>query len=113
MNKQTNKIYQGNTLDILKTFPDNFIDCVMTSPPYWALRSYLKHDDPLKSYELGNESSPSEFVIKLCDVFDEVKRVLKSSGTCWVNLGDTYACSGNGTNDYRTEGSKSLNGVGK
>lgn len=40
MNIELNKVYQGNSLDVLKTFPDNFIDCVVTSPPYWALRDY-------------------------------------------------------------------------
>lgn len=37
---ETNKIYQGNCLEVLKTFPDDSINCVMTSPPYWALRNY-------------------------------------------------------------------------
>ena len=73
---EINKIYQGNTLDVLKIFPDNSIDQIITSPPYWALRSYLKHDDPLKSHELGNEVSPSEFVSNLCDVFDEYRIAL-------------------------------------
>ena len=43
--------------------------------------------------QLGLESTFQEYIDKLCDIFDEVKRVLKKSGTCWVNLGDTYNSS--------------------
>ncbi|MDP2671994.1 MAG: site-specific DNA-methyltransferase [Candidatus Daviesbacteria bacterium] len=81
---ETNKIYHGDALEVLKTFPDNSIDCVMTSPPYWALRDYSTEG------QLGLEPTYQEHVSKMCDVFDEVKRVLKKEGTCWVNYGDTY-----------------------
>ncbi len=79
-----NHIYQGDTLEVLKTFPDESINCVITSPPYWALRDY-----GVKG-QLGLESTFQEYITKLCDIFDEVKRVLRKDGTCWVNLGDTY-----------------------
>lgn len=62
---------------------------------------------------LGLEPSFELYIKHLCDIFDEVKRVLRKTGTCWVNLGDTYAGSGCGTNDYRTEKSKSIQGKGK
>jgi len=88
---ETNKIYLGDCLEVLKTFPDNCIDCVVTSPPYWALRDYGVEG------QLGLETTFQEYIIKLCDIFDEVKRVLKDVGTCWVNLGDTYYGSGSGT----------------
>ena len=104
---EVNKIIQGDTLEILKTLPSEFVDCVITSPPYWALRDYGIEG------QLGLETTFQEYITKLCDIFDEVKRVLKKTGTCWINLGDTYAGSGNGSNDYRTEKSKSLNGIGK
>jgi DNA modification methylase len=81
---ETNKIYLGDTLQVLKTFPDECIDCVVTSPPYWALRTYGVNG------ELGLEPTFQEHITKMCDVFDEVKRVLKKTGTCWVNYGDTY-----------------------
>lgn len=81
---EINKIYQGSALEVLKTFPDECIDMVMTSPPYWALRDYGVPG------QLGLEKSFKEYIQKLCDIFDEVKRVLKISGTCWVNMGDTY-----------------------
>ncbi len=83
-------ILQGDALEKLKEIPDNTIDCVMTSPPYWNLRDY---DD---ENQLGLEETPDEYINNLCNIFDEVKRVLKESGTCWVNIGDTYAGSGKG-----------------
>jgi hypothetical protein len=61
----------------------------ITSPPYWGLRDYGVDN------QLGLEETPEEFVDKLCDVFDEVKRVLKPHGSCWVNLGDSYCRSPN------------------
>jgi len=83
-----NKIYQGSALEILKTFPDNTIDMCMTSPPYWALRDYGVDG------QLGLEKTFQEYITKLCDIFDEVKRVLKKEGTCFVNIGDSYNNSG-------------------
>lgn len=79
-----NKILLGDCLKNLKKFPDNSIDCVVTSPPYWALRDYDV------AGQLGLEKKYMEYVSKLCDIFDEIKRVLKNKGTCWVNIGDTY-----------------------
>jgi DNA modification methylase len=84
---ELNKTYIGDALSVLKTFPDETVDCVITSPPYWALRDYGMDG------QLGLEPTFEEFVNDLCDIFDEVKRVLKKSGTCWVNLGDTYNSS--------------------
>jgi site-specific DNA-methyltransferase (adenine-specific) len=80
-----NKIICGDSLKVLQTIPGESIDCVITSPPYWALRDY-----GVKG-QIGLESTIEEYLDKLLAVFDEVKRVLKSSGTCWVNFGDTYA----------------------
>ena len=83
----TEKIYQGNCIEVLKDFPDESIDCVVTSPPYWGLRDYNEEE------QLGLEETPEEFVANLVKVFSEVKRVLKSSGSVWLNLGDSYAMS--------------------
>ena len=69
----------------LKCLPNESIDCVVTSPPYWALRDYGVEG------QLGLEPTVNEYLIKLRAIFDEIQRVLKSTGTCWVNLGDTYA----------------------
>ena len=82
---EVNKIYHGDSLSVLKTFPDESIDCCITSPPYWGLRDYGVEG------QLGREKTFHEFIEKLCCVFDEVKRVLKKDGTCWINLGDSYS----------------------
>jgi len=74
----------GDSLTELKKMPSESVDCVITSPPYWALRDYGVEG------QLGLEPTFQEYIIKLCDIFDEVKRVLKKEGTCWVNMGDTY-----------------------
>jgi DNA modification methylase len=87
---EVNKIYQGNTLEVVKTFPDNCIDCCITSPPYWSLRDYEIEG------QLGLEKTPEEYVSKMVDVFREVKRVLKKEATLWLNLGDSYTAGGNG-----------------
>jgi len=86
---KTNIIYQGDALTKLKEFPDKSINMVMTSPPYWALRDYSVEG------QLGLEQTFEEYIKKLCNIFDEVKRVLRDDGTCWVNLGDTYYGGGN------------------
>lgn len=84
---EINKIIEGNCLTVLKTLPDNSVDCCITSPPYWGLRDY-GHEE-----QLGSETNFKDFVNNLADVFDEVKRVLKDTGTCFVNLGDTFSGS--------------------
>lgn len=85
-----NKIYQGNCLEVLKTFPNESINCCVTSPPYWGLRDYGVDD------QLGLEPTPELYVKKLVKIFREVKRVLRKDGTLWLNLGDSYTGSGKG-----------------
>lgn len=85
------KLYNGDTLKILETMEPESVDMIVTSPPYWALRDY--HADG----QLGREERFSEYVQNLCAYFDQAKRVLKDSGTLWVNLGDTYFSHHKGT----------------
>lgn len=87
---ELNKIYNSECLEFLKQMPDNFIDCCITSPPYWGLRDYGHAN------QLGLEPKFEDYIQKLIDIFIEVKRVLKSGGTCFVNIGDTYGGSGKG-----------------
>lgn len=87
---ELNKIYQGHCLEVLQTFPDESINTVVTSPPYWGLRDYGVVD------QIGLESTVEEYVNALVEVFREVKRILRNDGTLWLNLGDTYAGSGKG-----------------
>ena len=147
---KVNKVYSGNSLDVLKTFPDESIDMCITSPPYWGLRDYGTEgqvwggddecDHDFKSStrklhsgswgekdnalphqknatilnwevedrtcnkcgawkgELGLEPTPEMFISNLCDIFDEIKRVLRPHGSCYVNLGDSY-CRNPGQQD--------------
>ena len=85
---ENNKIHLGDALEVLKTFPDNQIDMCITSPPYWGLRDYGVDG------QLGLEPNFNDYINRLCTIFDEVKRCLKDSGTCWVNIGDSYNGSG-------------------
>lgn len=79
------EIKWGDNGEVLKTLPDNFVDCCVTSPSYYNLRDYHAGEK-----EIGHEDTPEEYVLKLRDVFHEVKRVLKPTGTLWLNLGDSY-----------------------
>lgn len=81
---RVNHVYEGESLEILKTFPDECIDMCITSPPYYGLRDYGVDG------QLGLEESPEIYINRLCTIFDEVRRVLKDSGTCWVNISDSY-----------------------
>lgn len=91
--KFLNKILRGDALKVLRKLPDESVDCVITSPPYWALRDY-----GVKG-QLGLERTMNEYVTKLCNIFDEVKRTLKKTGTCWINIGDTYYGGGRNRNN--------------
>ena len=77
-------LYVGDARDVLKRLPDESVDCCVTSPPYWGLRDY-GHEN-----QIGLEQTPTGFVGSMVAVFSEVRRVLKPTGTLWVNLGDTY-----------------------
>ena len=213
---ETNKIIQGHALDVLKTFPKESIDCVMTSPAYWALRDYGNETETIWDYkegcehewkvsktagdsriekrsesrggwvrpsrdefasrtvflvcpvcnkdfegkpnqrfcsleclnklsnqertsrvqlsnfcskckawkgQLGLEPTFDLYIKHLCDIFDEVKRTLKKSGTCWINIGDSYSGSGKGAGGdienskqvwtFQNKFNKSCNNCGK
>ena len=86
-----NHIYQGDALEVLQSLESQQVDMCVTSPPYWGLRDYGVEG------QLGLEPDFNEYIDKLCTIFDEVKRVLKDEGTCWVNISDTYGGSGAGT----------------
>src|SRR5690606_38009540 len=72
--------------------PDASVDCCVTSPPYFGLRDYGIDG------QIGLEQTPEEYVAQLVAVFREVRRVLKPTGTLWLNLGDSYAGSNKGWN---------------
>ena len=89
-------VYNEDCLQGLKRLPDNSVDCCVTSPPYYALRDYGMDE------QIGLEETPQAYIDRLTDVFMEVYRVLKPTGTCWLNIGDSY----NGNKKGNTETNK-------
>jgi len=79
------EINTGDCLTVLKLYPDKWVNCCVTSPPYWGLRDYGVEG------QIGLEPTPEEYVEKLVRVFREVRRVLRDDGTLWLNLGDSYS----------------------
>ena len=80
----------GDVRDRLRALPADSVDCVVTSPPYWGLRDYGVDG------QIGLEPTLGEHLAVMVDVFEEVRRVLKPTGTLWLNYGDCYATSPNG-----------------
>ena len=72
-------VYYGDSLEVVKTLDNNSIDCVITSPPYYQLRDY-GYDG-----QWGLEDSYKEYLDNLILLMHELKRVLKDTGTMWIN----------------------------
>lgn len=81
---EPNTITQGDALSVLRSWPDNFVHCVVTSPPYYNLRDYGVEG------QIGAEETPDQYVEKMVEVFREVRRVLRDDGTLWLNIGDSF-----------------------
>ena len=81
-------LIEGDAEEVLKTLPEGSVDCCMTSPPYWAQRSYDGDS------ALGNERDRRDYVASLVRIFREVRRVLRPEGSLWLNIGDTYVKKG-------------------
>ena len=82
---------QGNCLDKIQELDDNSIDCVVTSPPYWGLRDYGVEG------QLGLEPTYQEHIKNIVKIFRAIKPKLKETATIWLNYGDSYAATVNGT----------------
>lgn len=80
-------LLNGDALAVLKALPTDSVDFAMTSPPYWGKREY-------ENGGIGLEQDYRQFVKDLAEIFFELKRILKSSGSFWLNLGDTYQDKG-------------------
>ena len=93
---EVNIIHLEQCLSGLKKLPENSVDCSISSPPYWGLRDYGAEG------QLGQEANFKEFVAKLIEIYSEIYRVLKPTGTCFVNLGDTYG-TGSGGDSFAGE----------
>lgn len=106
-------VRQGDAFDLIHEVPDQSVDLILTSPPYWGLRSYglearsdirqrwiaedhAKTDVPPYDWYrkaggvLGLEPYPEWYIAHLVEFFSKAKRTLKPSSSLWVNLGDTY-----------------------
>lgn len=81
-------VYVGDCLASMRSMPSESVQCCVTSPPYWGLRDYGVDG------QIGLEPTIDEFMVRLVDVFCEVRRVLRGDGVCWVNMGDAYAQNG-------------------
>jgi DNA modification methylase len=79
------QIVCGDSLTVLAKWPGDIVDCVVTSPPYYNQRDYRG-----AAKQVGIESSPQEYIDRLVAVLAQVHRVLKPTGTLWLNLGDKY-----------------------
>ena len=102
---EINTIYPGDCLEVLKDFPDESINCVITSPPYWAVRDYGVDN------QIGLEEHPQQYIDKIVAVMKECKRILTKDGTIFLNLGDSfYTKSGSGQGSNFQERHKELDG---
>ena len=77
----------GDALAVLRELPSECIDFAMTSPPYWGKREY-------DNGGIGLENDYREFVERLIVIFAELRRVLKPTGSFWLNIGDSYSSKG-------------------
>ncbi len=95
--------YQDEQVAVIRhdarTLPldDGVVDLIVTSPPYFALRSY-RDDGEHYDGQIGSEDTPEEYLQRLDECMVEWGRVLKPSGSIWINLGDKYAGSGGHNN---------------
>jgi len=90
-------IFEGDALTVLRRLESQSVRCVITSPPYWGLRTYGIDE------QIGLEETLAQFLNKLVSVFAEVKRVLADDGTLWLNIGDGYT---SGNRGYRAPDKK-------
>ena len=84
------RVLIGDCRERLRELNAESVQCVVTSPPYFALRDYGVDG------QLGLEATPYDYVDRMVEVFREVRRVLRADGTLWLNLGDKYIAGGSG-----------------
>lgn len=80
-----NTIIRGDVRKKLRELQEDSVDCVITSPPYFRLRNYGNKN------QIGLETHVDQWVKELCDLFSDLAKVLKDSGSVWLNLGDSYS----------------------
>lgn len=82
---KTDTIINRDALYALRELPEESVHCCVTSPPYYALRDYGL------DMQIGREDTPEQYIDRLTEVFRELRRVLRSDGTLWLNIADTTA----------------------
>jgi len=98
----TTALYHGDSLQVLRCLPSNSVQCVVTSPPYFGLRDYGVPG------QIGLEQTLDEYITTLVTVCSEVRRVLRSDGVMFLNIGDSYA--GSWCEQGRPQGNGEMNG---
>lgn len=88
-------LWQGDAQEVLRQLPSDSVDCCLTSPPYFGQRNYGSEG------QIGLEETLPDYVEAMRELFAQVRRVLKPTGTLWLNLGDAYAGSGKGGSPAR------------
>ena len=78
------QVIRGDARQVLASFPAQIVDTIVTSPPYFRQRDYERDG------QLGQESTPDEYVQRLVRVMRAARRVTKDTGTCWLVIGDKY-----------------------
>jgi DNA modification methylase len=78
---QPNRVVLGDCLDLVQRLPDESLDVLVTSPPYWGQRL---------GSGMGNEEDPRDYLVALCQIFTAIRPKLKSNAIIWINLGDAY-----------------------
>lgn len=111
--------HRGDCRDLMRAMIADGVrvQTIVTSPPYWGLRSYLPDGHPDKSREIGSEPTLREFIDTLVGVFELCRQLLADDGTLWLNMGDSYAGSRsgpetattlNGTRRNQTEANRAM-----
>lgn len=103
---EKNITYNMDALAAAKLLPDQSVDCIVTSPPYYGLRDYGVEG------QIGLEDTPDAYIQKLVSLFHELRRVLKDQGTVWINIADSYAGSGRGVGDTKRSSAKQQSNAG-
>jgi site-specific DNA-methyltransferase (adenine-specific) len=79
-----NQFLCGDAIEVSKQIPDACVDTIVTSPPYYQQRDYGSKD------QIGQEISPASYVERMAELFTELKRVVKPTGSAWIVIGDKY-----------------------
>lgn len=91
MNELLGRVHFGDAFALMGAFPAAFVDCTVTSVPYWQQRCYLPEGHILKRFEMGTESTIEKYLADMKDLFAQVYRITKPTGSLWLNVGDKTA----------------------